>query len=323
MVTAHGALLTGRSGPLLAKVHTTMAEPASSLFSPRDLDTGHWFAVEPPELLYHYTTVSSAYGILTSDAIWMTKIRYLNDTSEVEIGIITFREVLEELIRRPGPSDEIELLEAVKDGLGSFATSNICVVSFCEHGDLLSQWRWYGEGGRGLSIGVESTVLRRLGHATMNLWKCIYDERAHRELLHAMVDRLLLAYRAEREQGGGSLGAEKRHYLLGRFFTSFLQVVPIIKNGNFAEEREWRLVSVPVDVDDDAYGVSMTGDRIIQRYELRFPRDPDGRCRAIGRIVVGPTKDPELIGEAMVVLCRKNSIECRTIAYSGIPFRHQ
>jgi hypothetical protein len=283
----------------------------------------HLFAVEPPELLFHYTTLVGGYGILSSDAIWMTKIRYLNDTSELEIGIATFKLVLEELLRMPGPPDERGLVEAVLSGLGSVAASNICVASFCEHGDLLSQWRWYGEGGRGLSIGVASEVLRGLARGTTNLWKCVYDAHAHRELLQAMIERLLAAYRLERERFGGPLTSEARHYLVQRFFASFLQIAPIIKNPNFAEEREWRLVTLPLDIDDDAYGVSMTGDRIIQRYELRFPRDADGWCRAIARVVVAPTKDPELIGEAIALLCRKRRIACDTIAYSRIPFRHR
>jgi hypothetical protein len=300
-----------------------MVEPADMLISPRDLSARRFFAVEPPELLFHYTTLGGGYGILSSDAIWMTKIRYLNDTSELEIGIQTLKLLLEELLRAPGAQDERELLQAVHGGLGSVAASNICVASFCEHGDLLSQWRWYGEGGRGLSVGVWSAVLRGLARATTNLWKCVYDAHAHRELLQAMVDRLLAAYREERARAGAPLNAEGRHYLVQRFFASFLQIAPIIKNPNFAEEREWRLVTLPVEVDDEAYGVSMTGDRIIQRYELHFPRDPDGWCRAIGSVVVAPTKDPELIGEAIALLCRKRRIACDTIAYSAIPFRHR
>src|SRR5215217_5973472 len=174
-----------------------MVEPTDMLFSPRDLSVRHLFAVEPPELLFHYTTLIGGYGILRSDALWMTKIRYLNDTSELEIGIATFKLLLEELLRAPGPSDERQLIEAVLTGLGSVAASNICVTSFCEHGDLLSQWRWYGEGGRGLSFGVASEVLRSLGDGRINLWKCIYDAQAHRELLQAMIERLLAAYRME------------------------------------------------------------------------------------------------------------------------------
>jgi hypothetical protein len=278
-------------------------------------------AVEPPELLFHYTTIGGAYGILSSDSLWMTKIRYLNDTSELEIGISTFRELLDHLLHRPGPPDELELLEVVKNGLGSYVGSNICVSSFCEHGDLLSQWRWYGEGGRGVSIGVSSRVLRGMGHSAINLWQCVYDADAHRRLLIGLVDRLIGTYRSEISRHGGPLSAEQKDVVLKRFFVTFLQIAPIIKNPNFAEEREWRLVSSPVTLDDEAYGVSVVGDRIMQRYELKFPRDNDGWCRAIQRVVVGPTKDPELIGEAIAVLCYKNRFECPTIAYSSIPFR--
>lgn len=299
-----------------------MADSDNILISPRDLAVRHLFAIEPPELLFHYTTIGGAYGILSSDTLWMTKIRYLDDTSELEIGIATFHEVLDELLRQPAPKDELELLQAVKAGLGSFASSNICVASFCEHGDLLSQWRWYGEGGRGVSIGVSSHVLRGMAKMAINLWKCLYEEASHRELLLALVDRLLEAYRAERASSARRSAKEANHYLIQRFLVSFLQIAPIIKNPNFAEEREWRLVSLPVELDDDAYGVCVIGDRIMQRYELRFPRDADGWCRAIGRVVVGPTKDPELIGEAIAVLCRKNRFECPAIAYSEIPFRH-
>jgi hypothetical protein len=299
-----------------------MLVPDDPLLSPSELEARHLFAIEPPQFLFHYTTLAGAYGILSSDALWMTKIRYLNDTSELEIGISTFHQLLKDRIQGTGPADEKELLNQVREGLDSFASSNICVASFCEHGDLLSQWRWYGEGGRGVSLGVSSRVLHTLGKAAIHLWKCIYDERAHRELLHALVERLLTIYRAERQRCGTRPTKQATSRLLERFFASFLQIAPIIKNPNFAEEREWRLVSLPVEPDDDAYGVCLTGDRIIQRYELRFPRDADGWCRAIGAVVVGPTKDPELIGDALAVLCRKKRIDCQRIAYSVIPFRH-
>jgi hypothetical protein len=291
------------------------------LISASDVAAQHLLAVEPPELLFHYTTLGGAYGILSSDSLWMTKIRYLNDTSELEIGINTFRELLDGMLNDARPYDEAELLKTVQDGLESYIGSNICVASFCEHGDLLSQWRWYGEGGRGVSIGVLSRVLRGMAHSRIHLWKCVYDATAHRTLLLALVDRLLQTYRGEKAGNGGALLPEHRHYMLERFFVSFLQIAPIIKNPNFAEEREWRLVSWPVELDDEAYGVSVVGDRIMQRYELKFPRDGDGWCRAIGTVVVGPTKDPELIGEAIAVLCRKNLFDCPKIAYSSIPFR--
>src|SRR5690348_410633 len=67
------------------------------LIPPSDFAAQELLAVEPPELLFHYTSIGGAYGILSGDTLWMTKIRYLNDTSELEIGIHAFRELLERL----------------------------------------------------------------------------------------------------------------------------------------------------------------------------------------------------------------------------------
>jgi hypothetical protein len=298
-----------------------MVEDSPFLIPPQSLAPHAPFDVEPPPLLYHYTTIGGAHGILSSDSIWMTKIRYLNDTSELEIGIATFHEMLDGLVRTGGASDEIELLERVRDGLNPYAGANICVTSFCEHGDLLSQWRWYGGAGSGLSIGVSATALRAMARGPIKLWKCIYDEALHRDLLNALVVALLARYRGCRVEAGGTLREEALERLLGGFFASFLQIAPVIKNPHFAEEREWRLVTLPVEIDDEAYDVCLVGERIIQRYELKFPRDPDGWCRSIGRVVVGPAKDPQLIGEAIALLCRKNRVECPVIGYSEIPFR--
>ena len=298
-----------------------MVNGINPLVSPHDRELQQFFAPEPPELLFHYTTIGGAYGILVSDALWMTKIRYLNDMSELELGIATFVRVLDDILGRGGPEDEAQLLIAVRESLGACIESNICVASFCEHGDLLSQWRWYGEGGRGVSVGVSSQVLRGLAHGAINLWKCIYDTAVQWALLNVLVRRLLEVYRAQRLEHGGELAPAARDALLARFSVTFLQIAPIIKNPHFAEEREWRLVSLPIPSDDPNYGVALTGERILQRYMLHFPRDADGWCRAIGTIVVGPTKDPQLIGEALALLCRKQRTGCRSIAYSQIPFR--
>ena len=40
---------------------TAMAESDNILISPRDLAVRHLFAIEPPELLFHYTTIAGAY----------------------------------------------------------------------------------------------------------------------------------------------------------------------------------------------------------------------------------------------------------------------
>jgi hypothetical protein len=51
------------------------------------------------------------------------------------------------------PEGISKLIDNIIDRLSSIASVNICTVSFCEHDDLLSQWRGYSHEGGSVSIG--------------------------------------------------------------------------------------------------------------------------------------------------------------------------
>ncbi len=48
-----------------------------------DLPSHSLFAQDPIAELYHYTTLQGAYGIITTKQLWLTKIQYLNDVTEL------------------------------------------------------------------------------------------------------------------------------------------------------------------------------------------------------------------------------------------------
>lgn len=56
-------------------------------------------------------------------------------------------------------------LQALANIAGNVAQANVCVASFTEEGDLLSQWRGYCTPGDGLSIGLPSACLAASAHA--------------------------------------------------------------------------------------------------------------------------------------------------------------
>jgi hypothetical protein len=41
-----------------------------------------------PEVLYHYTDIKGLQGIWEEGQIWATDSRYLNDTSELRLGVL-------------------------------------------------------------------------------------------------------------------------------------------------------------------------------------------------------------------------------------------
>jgi hypothetical protein len=122
----------------------------------------------PPELLYHYTSQEGLLGIISSSSLWATNISYMNDATEFDLFLGLIRDRLfDELQNR-----EMEALHFAESNptrslranhmkerahilwqiTNKISGSSICITCFCEHGDLLSQWRGYTGGGYGYSL---------------------------------------------------------------------------------------------------------------------------------------------------------------------------
>ena len=91
------------------------------------------------KLLYHYCSVETFFQIIKNQTLRLTNIQYMNDSEELHYGI--------DLL---GKSDE-EMLYLDKKYRGYI---DIYAMCFSEMGDLLSQWRGYGDNAEGLSISL-------------------------------------------------------------------------------------------------------------------------------------------------------------------------
>jgi len=119
----------------------------------------------PPEQLYHYTTPQGLLGILGQHTLRATNVRYFNDPNELNYAAELVANVCEGL-RSEYPKKSIEQKFLV-DFPHHFASlvdekNDIYVVSFCENGDLLSQWRGYASNGSGFAIGFDTQALKEL-----------------------------------------------------------------------------------------------------------------------------------------------------------------
>ena len=79
--------------------------------SHNDMESRDLFALNPPEWLFHYTTLSGTTGILQSKSLWLTKIQYLNDTSELTLAFSLFKEVVQERTGQLGDKEKSEFLK--------------------------------------------------------------------------------------------------------------------------------------------------------------------------------------------------------------------
>lgn len=291
-----------------------------------DVRSHELFVCTPPDELFHYTSLSGSDGILSSKSLRLTKIQYLSDKSELSLAIRRFRELSQWTADNAihNPEKKAFLLEAAHQ-LDSFQQTNICVASFCEDGDLLSQWRGYGASGSGVALGFFGQELAQINNSGWaRLLRCVYQHKEHDKIIYDLIDMLIRAYDVVRATNASPDWNKTKAAsdLIGYFNTTFLRVAPVLKNNHFREEKEWRIVTIPRPCTDLNYHAVVSDTRVSQYYELQFNADAHGNYSFLRSIVVGPTADPHLIGDALHTLTIKNKIGIRNIHFSQIPFRN-
>lgn len=195
-------------------------------------------------------------GIVTSGSIWASDVAYMNDHSELSYAAGIIDGVVQEEIEA-GASPELRELLTYEPG---DATSRIpgaadpYIACFCEEGDLLSQWRGYGVGKTGASLGMDLTSIVstfQLPPQTF-LRKVIYQEAEQKRLTSVVVQRWLrtletLLSSLHQRVGANSLRWTARKALREALVEHHL----CFKHPGFEEEREWRLIML-VDVNGES-----------------------------------------------------------------------
>jgi hypothetical protein len=251
-------------------------------------------APTPPKVLYHYTTQQGLLGIVKDKRIFATHNQYLNDRREFVHAVNLFRDEIEHRRKKAYnvKSSVSEYLERVNEFLGlPFEGINVCVCSFSEKGDLLSQWRAYSAGGAGFSIGFSGEFLRTaVDSYEWYLARCVYRTNQQRRIISALADELI------REHESGELAENmddeevEIHSRIGGNLSAYLnRYAPIFKDQSFEEEAEWRIISPPLFFGSDGFDYR-TGRSVLTPYFKFALLDATGQLR-IQEVIVGPTND--------------------------------
>jgi hypothetical protein len=214
--------------------------------------------LQAPSVLYHYTNVEGLHGIVGSRTLRASSAYFLNDSSEIEYGCGIVVEALMEWgdANRGSVAPAMKVLGSLKENILSDAAqfvrmATIYVSCFCEGGNLLSQWRAYGQSG-GYAIGMfyrGITQLKAVGVLDTRLVKVEYKPRVQRKKIHSILREFV-----ERFEGTPYLASAIGDPTLFKDTLIFLREVLLeeivaFKNPAFCEEREWRLVAKPRLVD--------------------------------------------------------------------------
>lgn len=270
-----------------------------------------------PEFIYHYTSQEGLLGIVASRSLWATNISYMNDATEFDLSFGLLRNRLfEELQNRdmeaihfaesdPARSVQAKHIEERAHTLWSIANkisgSSVCITCFCEHGDLLSQWRGYSGGGYGYSLAFDTSRLKEIASGTgFLLGRCIYDPDIQKQVIEELVQYVLADPALGKAPGA-------------KDFVTLLKYGAFFKDPSFREEQEWRLVcALPTDI-RFRKGKSM----IIPYTSLDISA---GENLCIQHAVVGPCPHMALSTRSTESLLISNNVIVM-IYPSAIPFR--
>lgn len=127
-----------------------------------------------PKIVYHYCSVEVMKSILYNKNLWLSDSYKTNDSSEMYWLLSNTTDIFNNVFEEYAEKYKPEILENLSCYLNifnkiieSYKTSNATKIkkfftSFSEKGDLLSQWRAYGDDGFGVSIGFDTNFLMEI-----------------------------------------------------------------------------------------------------------------------------------------------------------------
>lgn len=284
----------------------------------------------------YYTSADTAMRILCNREIWMRKSHLMNDYREVEHGFECLREAYSKSKPRmlalfdgmfPG---FCERLEGLFDNWMPHFRNDSYITCLSEHDPSedqhgrLSMWRAYGSGA-GVALVVNGGPILRASNALKAYTSPVaYLDNVHLEKAFAEVlDNV--------EKNTDFLKPLGEQQVQGNMFSALRYAVLCTKHPGFHEEREWRVIYSPRFEKSERITSSVESIGGIPQSICKIPlKDASEEglyglspAQFIDRVIIGPSKFPAGIYDALTVLLADVGIEnpAEKIIFSDLPLR--
>jgi len=306
----------------------------------------------PPETLHHYTTAAGLLGIVEpvrlgalserspdmqsvsrtrSIALWATDARFLNDSAELRYAARALADKIEALIPSSDPIDDetttrigtvaarLRAGEFIGEGFEEGAVHTAYVTSFCQEGDLLSQWRGYGSSGGGYSVEFRTESLRELNSP---FGQAGNDEVGY--LGGSILQQVVYGMDEEALDSAAKKLVHPDQYIPS--MTAAVSELARFKDPAFSEENEWRLIpAAGTYAMACRYRASPTGAIVpyiqLHRFHWDQPHDAFTSASAIKSITVRPGPDTAIWRDSLLQLMQQRGFRDVEVHTSAIPFR--
>jgi hypothetical protein len=265
-----------------------------------------------PKVLYHYTTAAALVGIVSGNRLRATNFLSHNDHSELTYGLHFAAEQLQATLKHNSHPKPVrrslarlteQLLQLRLEHIGAY------YASFSEVGNLLSQWRTYS-GTQGFALGfrpyARGTALsfRTEADEQLSLCRVLYDEQEQARTL----SKLITSFERCCEEPD----------FFETALSELITTASAMKHAGFAEEREWRIMYHPAQMDAaDAshFRVLADGSDLVSYIELL----PIEGVLPIASVVCGPGVYVAAAQQSLKLLLRQSGYKDVEIKVSDIP----
>lgn len=285
----------------------------------------------------HYTSSIAAIGIMKNKTMWMRNSALMNDYSEIRYGENFLMNCWND--RRLGNALK-KTLDYIDTQIHVNITNRLTehikhrehqtfILSISEHDPnenihgRLSMWRAYG-GNAGVAIILNRELILAMDGYNIILMPVQYvTQRQFRRNFQNLIYKIRDKIKIIREIDINSIENALYNYLHYTIMST--------KHPGFSEEREWRMLYCPTlntshgakhilevikEIPQVVYGLDL------DFFLSKIPNKPNLN-HLIERIIIGPTQNPNIIGEALSIevekFCPKNPFE--KLIRSEIPLR--
>lgn len=229
-----------------------------------------------PRTLYHYCSNSAFKSIVEGRSLRLSDLTLSNDTMEGRLVEKVFHEAM------PSRTEHRSVSEFRKIFMSNIR-ARVLGLGFCLSSESrsLSQWRYYGDEGRGVAIGFNRETLENIAKRDLvSLEKVDYSNKTQLEWMKELLsqDEIQTFFDDPSNLPGGHLLATES---LARLF--------FWKSQEFVEEKEWRLAKT-IRLHKSNFGgdgVNLTARRgeLVHHLDVKFEGSAD---TVVDEIILGP-----------------------------------
>ncbi|MDR1159789.1 MAG: DUF2971 domain-containing protein, partial [Syntrophomonadaceae bacterium] len=250
-------------------------------------------------------------GIFNTKDLWASNALFLNDSSELKYGLNLSCDKFKEIFLSISDNKTKEKFNKFYNNyMEIILKTNSFVVSFCEDGDLLSQWRGYTKDYDGISIGFNHNLLRE--YTCNNIFKVVYEYDKQIEMLNLIFDTLRKIFLNYEKNNKLDIVTCLNHWILNLIITLLS-----MKDASFSEEKEWRII-----YNIDTLENRKIDFRVKNNYILPYIKLPISSLEEmVQNITLGPPSKNIMLEMSIRYFFKKMCYNNVIIAQSRIPYR--